>query len=323
MAHAVSGHSAHYYPARNRPSHVTPLACWRRVSALIVLTIVTVHRVHRPRGRDLVLAMVSHGEASLVVTIPDLRWTELHLRVFLSSVLLLILSWLWRSPIARYQPDTTRLSRQTPLRVPAILAPLRPLTAPAIFSQESGRAGSGFFDSERIGIKINPSGLPPSVQFCSPTVKLSERLWRASRHGVDRSLASRACGGPVPTRQRRRRFPPDRARSADLTTGQSPVFARFFGSSWGAERERTFHDAPAAASRDDSGPMRESRGGRSPITPESGRALTRLRRNPEPFLTTVPGRARRLRAAILRHVARRRRFRQRLLSPIAFRIISA
>ena len=98
MAHAAAGHAAHDDHGEDHGlSHVTPLSLLVGVlSALIVLTVVTVVTAGIDLGAqwNLVLAMViATVKASLVVTyFMHLRWDKkLHLLVFLSSVLFLIL----------------------------------------------------------------------------------------------------------------------------------------------------------------------------------------------------------------------------------------
>jgi cytochrome c oxidase subunit IV len=101
MAHAVAGHAhaaeAHAHDEDHGLSHITPLSLLVGVlSALIVLTVVTVITAGVDLGAqwNLVVAMViATVKASLVVTyFMHLRWDKkLHLLVFLSSVLFLIL----------------------------------------------------------------------------------------------------------------------------------------------------------------------------------------------------------------------------------------
>jgi cytochrome c oxidase subunit IV len=96
MAHAVAGH-AHAQDEEHGLSHITPLSLLVGVLAvLIALTIITVYSAGIDLGAqwNLVLAMViATIKAGLVVTFfMHLLWDKkLHLLVFLSSVLFLIL----------------------------------------------------------------------------------------------------------------------------------------------------------------------------------------------------------------------------------------
>jgi cytochrome c oxidase subunit IV len=119
MAHAMAGHAAHDdHGEEHGLSHVTPLSLlWGVLAVLIALTIITVYSAGIDLGAqwNLVLAMViATIKASLVVTFfMHLLWDKkLHLLVFLSSVLFLILFLAMAlTDRKEYQPDIDKVDR--------------------------------------------------------------------------------------------------------------------------------------------------------------------------------------------------------------------